>query len=92
MSASLSGLVTFARLQLNGGAVGTFTTTYKFEAKLDATGALLAAGADGYLTKPFDLGELVARLHALAAKGQAADDEVARRLWDVSEQMVGMKA
>jgi hypothetical protein len=25
--------------RLNGGAVGTFTTTYKFEAKLDATGA-----------------------------------------------------
>jgi len=35
--------------------------------------ALLNAGADDYLTKPFDLGELVARLHALLRRTSLSD-------------------
>ncbi|MCC6070985.1 response regulator [Massilia sp. GCM10020059] len=37
--------------------------------------ALLRAGADDYLLKPFDLGELIARLHALARRvgGRSVD-------------------
>src|ERR1700744_4011867 len=40
---------------------------------------LLNAGADDYLTKPFDLGELIARAKALIRRGKGVADPVIRR-------------
>ena len=36
----------------------------------------LTAGADDYLTKPFDLGELIARIHALIRRATALNKDV----------------
>jgi DNA-binding response OmpR family regulator len=40
--------------------------------------SLLNAGADDYLTKPFDLGELIARTKALIRRGKGVADPVIR--------------
>src|SRR3984957_12331746 len=40
--------------------------------------ALLNAGADDYLTKPFDLGELIARTKALIRRGKGVADPLLR--------------
>jgi two-component system response regulator PhoP len=40
--------------------------------------ALLDAGADDYLTKPFDLGELIARCRALIRRGKGASQSLLR--------------
>src|SRR5260370_22421682 len=40
--------------------------------------ALLNAGADDYLTKPFDLGELIARAKALIRRGKGVADPILR--------------
>ncbi len=40
--------------------------------------SLLNAGADDYLTKPFDLGELIARAKALVRRGKGVADPVLR--------------
>lgn len=44
---------------------------------LDDRVAGLQAGADDYITKPFDFSELLARLHALLRRGQPANASVA---------------
>jgi two-component system, OmpR family, response regulator PrrA len=43
--------------------------------ELDARVRGLEGGADDYLTKPFDLGELVARLHALLRRASHSDQQ-----------------
>lgn len=44
----------------------------------------LEGGADDYLTKPFDLPELLARLHALIRRAKFRHDEVVLRVGDLS--------
>jgi DNA-binding response OmpR family regulator len=57
------GLSLLARLRRHGNAVPVLLLTARDAVKDRIDG--LQAGADDYLIKPFDLGELVARLHAL---------------------------
>ena len=44
----------------------------------ERTIALLDAGADDFMTKPFDLGELIARCRALIRRGKGASQSVLR--------------
>jgi DNA-binding response OmpR family regulator len=57
------GLTLLGRLRQRGNTVPVLLLTAR-DAVEDRIGGL-QAGADDYLVKPFDLGELVARLHAL---------------------------
>lgn len=67
------GLALLGRLRKSGNAVPVLLLTARdtVEDRIDG----LQAGADDYLVKPFDLGELVARLHALIrrAGGRSAN-------------------
>ncbi len=61
-----SGLEVLARLRARGNAVPVLILTARDT--VDDRIAGLDAGADDYLVKPFDLGELAARLRALARR------------------------
>ncbi len=66
----MDGLTLLKRLRGRGDRTPTIILTAK-----EGTGStieLLNAGADDYLSKPFDLGELIARAKALIRRGKGA--------------------
>ena len=66
----LSGLDVLARLRKGGKAVPVLILTARDTVEDRIKG--LDAGADDYLIKPFDMGELAARLRALARRASGA--------------------
>lgn len=64
----VSGLEILGRLRAAGSTVPVLMLTARSEQSEKVEG--LDAGADDYLTKPFDLGELKARVRALMRRGQ----------------------
>lgn len=63
----LSGLDLLAELRRDGNAIPVLILTARDALSDRVLG--LNSGADDYLVKPFDLEELVARIHALARRG-----------------------
>ncbi|HEX6813025.1 MAG TPA: response regulator transcription factor [Planctomycetota bacterium] len=76
MLPKLDGLSLLRRLRAAGNTMHVLVLTAKNAVRERIEG--LAAGADDYLGKPFDFGELVARLHALGRRRYAAKDPVLR--------------
>jgi DNA-binding response OmpR family regulator len=72
MLPKLDGLTVLQRMRGGGSAVPVLVLTARDEK--ESIVALLNAGADDYVAKPFDLGELLARAKALIrrSKGQSA--------------------
>jgi two-component system response regulator PhoP len=68
MLPKLDGLSLLAKLRKSGSQVPVLILTARDEK--EAVIRLLNAGADDYLTKPFDLGELIARVKALVRRGK----------------------
>ncbi len=66
MMPKLDGLTVLKRLRENGVSTPVIILTAKSEIEDRITG--LDAGADDYLTKPFAMGELLARLRALTRR------------------------
>ncbi len=64
----LEGMQVLTRLRKSGNAVPVLILTARDEP--ESAVALLNAGADDYVTKPFDLGELIARAKALIRRGK----------------------
>src|SRR5689334_12938960 len=68
MLPKLSGLELLQRYRRSGGKTPVLILTARDEK--ESVISLLNAGADDYLTKPFDLGELLARTKALIRRGK----------------------
>jgi DNA-binding response OmpR family regulator len=68
MLPKLDGLSVLRRLRSGGSAVPVLVLTARDEK--ESVVALLNAGADDYVAKPFDLGELLARAKALIRRGK----------------------
>lgn len=78
MLPKLDGLGLLRRLRARHDATPVLILTAK-EGK-DSIIQLLNAGADDYLAKPFDLGELIARTKALIRRGKGASHPMLRAL------------
>jgi two-component system, OmpR family, response regulator PhoP len=76
MLPGLDGMGILKKVRARGDRTPVLILTAKAEAS--SIVALLNAGADDYLTKPFDLGELIARTKALIRRGKGAADPVLR--------------
>ncbi len=74
MLPKIDGITLLKRLRSGGGDVPVLVLTARDEKESIIT--LLNAGADDYLAKPFDLGELLARSKALIRRGKGRSDSV----------------
>ena len=74
MLPKVDGLTVLRRLRARDNATPVLILTAKDGAA--STIELLNAGADDYLSKPFDLGELIARAKALIRRGKGASHPV----------------
>ena len=72
----VDGLSIVRRLRSNGSSVPMLVLTARDEK--ESVVALLNAGADDYVTKPFDLGELIARSKALIRRGKGKSETMLR--------------
>ncbi len=68
MLPKMDGLSILHRIRLSGSGVPVLVLTARDEK--ESVVALLNAGADDYVAKPFDLGELLARVKALIRRGK----------------------
>jgi DNA-binding response OmpR family regulator len=76
MLPGMSGLQVLEKLRAGGQSTPVLVLTAREEK--ESIIALLNAGADDYLTKPFDLGELLARSKALIRRGKGRSSPVLR--------------
>jgi DNA-binding response OmpR family regulator len=74
MLPKLDGLQVLTRIRAAGQRTPVLVLTARDEK--ESVVALLNAGADDYLTKPFDLGELLARVKALIRRGKGQPSPV----------------
>ncbi len=76
MLPKLDGLSLLRKIRSKGDRTSVLILTAKGEA--NSIVELLNAGADDYLSKPFDLGELIARAKALIRRGKGVADPTLR--------------
>lgn len=76
MLPKLDGLGLLTKIRSRGDRTSVLILTAKGDAS--SIVELLNAGADDYLSKPFDLGELIARAKALIRRGKGVADPVLR--------------